>query len=183
MYNFSISAEFPQIAFSGFLRRRCCSEIMCSLSEGGGANSHQSSASAFCLFYQTVGTWTCRHCGSAACLSRVYSRSDVGQKFYLWYEDWNRHPGFHQWLVSRFGVPSLLTSDQGAQYASALWKEVSTSLDMKQVWTTAFHPQSNGIVECFHRCLKNSSRARWPLITGSSYYLGSSLVYVLLLVT
>jgi len=62
--------------------------------------------------------------------------------------------------VSRFGVPAVLTTDRGTQFTGATWKSLCSSLGIKHVTTTAFHPQSNGMVERFHRQLKESLRAR-----------------------
>jgi transposase InsO family protein len=69
--------------------------------------------------------------------------------------------------IARFGVPSTITSDRGVQFSSALWAAVMAKLGINHTMTTAFHPQSNGAVERFHRRLKNSLRARlagveWP---------------------
>jgi transposase InsO family protein len=69
--------------------------------------------------------------------------------------------------VSRFGVPVFLTSDRGVQFSSALWAAVMSRLGIQHKMTTAFHPQSNGVIERFHRRLKDSLRARlagadWP---------------------
>ncbi len=66
---------------------------------------------------------------------------------------------FHGW-ISRFGVPAIITSDRGAQFTSSLWSAICSLLNIKHKTTTAFHPQSNGMVERFHRQLKNSLRAR-----------------------
>jgi hypothetical protein len=65
-------------------------------------------------------------------------------------------------------VPAVLTSDRGVQFTSSLWAAVMSRLGIKQKLTTAFHPQSNGAIERFHRRLKDSLRARlanadWPL--------------------
>jgi len=62
--------------------------------------------------------------------------------------------------VSRFGVPSTLTSDRGAQFTSAVWKSMCDLLHVDHVLTTAYHPQSNGLLERFHRRLKSALRAR-----------------------
>ena len=62
--------------------------------------------------------------------------------------------------ISRYGVPDLLTSDRGVQFTSTIWKDLSAFLGIRPVWTTAYHPQANGLVERFHRQLKNSLRAR-----------------------
>ena len=56
--------------------------------------------------------------------------------------------------IARFGVPTNLTSDRGAQFTSALWAELGKSLAIKNINTTAYHPQANGLVERFHRTLK-----------------------------
>ena len=62
--------------------------------------------------------------------------------------------------ISRFGVPSIITSDRGGQFTSALWKEVTELMGIKQDLTTAYHPQHNGKVERLHRTLENSLRSR-----------------------
>lgn len=67
---------------------------------------------------------------------------------------------FLQTWVARFGVPSTLTSDRGPQFTSALWAELCRLLGVDHVQTTAFHPQSNGLLERFHRRLKDALRAR-----------------------
>ncbi len=58
--------------------------------------------------------------------------------------------------ISRFGIPRYITSDQGAQFTSAIWAELSKILGVSLNFTTPYHPQSNGLVERFHRTLKTS---------------------------
>ena len=65
----------------------------------------------------------------------------------------------HTW-ISRFGVPSIITSDRGPQFTSALWLHLCRLLNITHQPTTAYHPQSNGLVERFHRRLKAAFRAR-----------------------
>jgi len=65
----------------------------------------------------------------------------------------------HGW-VARFGVPAEITSDRGAQFTSSVWSALSTCLNLRHSLTTAFHPQSNGLVERMHRRLKDALRAR-----------------------
>jgi transposase InsO family protein len=62
--------------------------------------------------------------------------------------------------VARFGVPSILTSDQGRQFNSSLWAGLTKLLGIKHVQTTAYRPQSNGMVERTHGQLKAALRAR-----------------------
>ena len=71
-----------------------------------------------------------------------------------------------QW-IARFGSPATITSDQGAQVTSSLWAETCRQLGMEHITTTAYHPQSNGMMERVHRQLKDSLQARnaaadWP---------------------
>ena len=68
--------------------------------------------------------------------------------------------------IARFGLPSSLTSDRGAQFTSGLWTAIAQQLGFQLHCTTAFHPQSNGIVERFHRHLKAALRAR---LTGPTW--------------
>ncbi|XP_059083346.1 uncharacterized protein K02A2.6-like [Tigriopus californicus] len=62
--------------------------------------------------------------------------------------------------VSRYGLPDTIISDRGAQFTSALWDNLSKSLGFSIHHTTAYHPQSNGLVERLHRQLKDALRAR-----------------------
>ena len=80
----------------------------------------------------------------------------------------------HNW-VARFGLPRLITSDRGSQFTSALWAKMSATLGMQLTTTTAYHPQSNGLVERMHRRLKEALKAR---LTGPDWH--SQLPWVLL---
>lgn len=70
----------------------------------------------------------------------------------------------HTW-VSRFGVPSSVTTDHGRQFESNLWTALSQLLGVLHTRTTAYHPIANSLVEWFHRYLK-SSLPLHALITG-----------------
>lgn len=58
--------------------------------------------------------------------------------------------------IARFGCPSKITTDQGRQFESHLFKAISSLLGAHHYRTTAYHPAANGIVERLHRQLKAS---------------------------
>ena len=62
--------------------------------------------------------------------------------------------------ISRFGVPSTITTDRGAQFESALWTELIKYLGTICLRTTSYHPQANGLIERFHLQLKAALRAQ-----------------------
>ncbi len=62
-------------------------------------------------------------------------------------------------LVARHGVPHTITMDRGTQFTGVVWACLCSTLKMRHITTTAFHPQSNGIVERLHRQLKDGLRA------------------------
>ncbi|XP_043243543.1 uncharacterized protein LOC122392570 [Amphibalanus amphitrite] len=66
---------------------------------------------------------------------------------------------FLEHWIARFGVPSIITTDRGAQFESALWSELQRFLGCQRTRTTSYHPACNGMVERFHRQLKASLRA------------------------
>ena len=60
--------------------------------------------------------------------------------------------------VARFGVPDRIISDKGPQFESLLFNIVCNKLGFKHNRTTAWHPETNGILERSHATLKNSLR-------------------------
>ena len=53
-------------------------------------------------------------------------------------------------VVTRHGVPTQLLYDQGASFLSNLMKNVYKLLGLKKVNTTAYHPQTDGLIERFN---------------------------------
>ena len=56
-------------------------------------------------------------------------------------------------IVSRHGVPSEILSDRGKAFLSELMTEVQGLLGAHRVNTTAYHPQTDGLVERYNRTL------------------------------
>ena len=52
--------------------------------------------------------------------------------------------------ICMFGVPADLTSDRGVQFASEVWGLLMSRLGLRQHFTTAYHPQSNDMIERAH---------------------------------
>jgi transposase InsO family protein len=65
-----------------------------------------------------------------------------------------------QGWVARYGVPTDITSDRGRQFTSTLWQHMAETLGATIHHTCAYHAQSNGMVERWHRALKASLMAR-----------------------
>jgi hypothetical protein len=57
-------------------------------------------------------------------------------------------------VVSRFGVPLVLHSDQGRNFESTVFAEMCRLLGIEKTRTTPLHPQSDGMVERFNRTLE-----------------------------
>ena len=60
---------------------------------------------------------------------------------------------FSGW-IARYGTPATITTDRGAQFESKLWDSLCNQFRIIRNRTTSYHPQSNGMVERFHRQLK-----------------------------
>ena len=57
-------------------------------------------------------------------------------------------------IVSEHGVPETLHSDQGRSFESKIVHDVCRLLGIRKTRTTAYRPQSDGLVERFNRTLK-----------------------------
>lgn len=57
-------------------------------------------------------------------------------------------------VVCRYGVPSFIHSDQGANLTGQVVSSLCSRLGIKRTQTSAYHPQGNGQVERFNRTLE-----------------------------
>jgi len=56
-------------------------------------------------------------------------------------------------VIARHGVPSGLLSDRGTTFLSNLMLDVYKLMGIEKTNTTAYHPQTDGLVERFNRTL------------------------------
>ena len=56
-------------------------------------------------------------------------------------------------VIARHGACSKLMSDKGRNFTLVFFRETCKILGVKQLFTKAYHPQSNGILERWHRSL------------------------------
>ena len=64
---------------------------------------------------------------------------------------------FEQWIC-RYGTPSIVITDQGAQFESLEFQTLLRICGIEHRRTTAYHPQTNGMIERMHSTLKTMLR-------------------------
>lgn len=57
-------------------------------------------------------------------------------------------------FFSLFGFPKMILSDQGTCFTSELFKQLTQILKVKSLYSTPYHPQTNGALERSHATLK-----------------------------
>ena len=60
---------------------------------------------------------------------------------------------FRGW-IKRYGCPQEIHSDQGSQFESQIFQEMCKLLQINKTRTTAYHPQSDGLIERMNRTIK-----------------------------
>ena len=75
----------------------------------------------------------------------------------------------YQGYILIFGAPARLLSDQGANFMNNITDEMCNLLGVKKLWTTPYHPQTNGQVERSHQTIMQmigkmgeEKKADWP---------------------
>ena len=62
-------------------------------------------------------------------------------------------------VFTRFGLPTILHSDQGANFESTILRQTLDAFGVRKSRTTAYHPQGDGMVERFNRTLLQMLRS------------------------
>lgn len=63
---------------------------------------------------------------------------------------------FYSHWISRFGSPRTVTTDQGSQFESSLFRALTQLTGCKRTRSSPYHPAANGMVERWHRSLKTA---------------------------
>ena len=61
-------------------------------------------------------------------------------------------------ICSRFGIPQEIHMDQGTNFTSQLRAEIYWLLHVRELQTSPYHPQTDGVVERFNKTLKDMLR-------------------------
>ena len=61
---------------------------------------------------------------------------------------------FYETWISRFGCPRQITTDQGRQFEASTMNALAKILGIQRSRTTPYRPQSNGLIERWHRTMK-----------------------------
>ena len=62
-------------------------------------------------------------------------------------------------FFTMFGLPRELQSDQGSNFMAGVFQQVVYELGIKQIASSAYHPESQGALERFHATLKTMLRS------------------------
>ena len=62
-------------------------------------------------------------------------------------------------VFTRFGLPDIIHSDQGANFESTILRQTLDAFGVNKTHTTSYHPQGDGMVERFNRTLLQMLRS------------------------
>ncbi|WVZ52559.1 LOW QUALITY PROTEIN: hypothetical protein U9M48_003607 [Paspalum notatum var. saurae] len=89
------------------------------------------------------------------CYGRSRFRVEVGGNWYGFY----CRPTAYTKIVCLHGVPKKIVSDRGTQFTSHFWKRLHESMGTKLNFSSAYHPQTDGLTERTNQILEDMLRA------------------------
>ena len=63
-------------------------------------------------------------------------------------------------VIRNFGCPKKILSGRGMEFTGHVWAEMTELMGIKQLLTSHYYPQGNGIVERSHRTIGNMIQAQ-----------------------
>ena len=60
--------------------------------------------------------------------------------------------------MCKFGMPLKIISDRDVRFTSAFWQQLMKLLQCRVAMSTAYHPQTDGLTERFHRSIEQVLR-------------------------
>ena len=54
------------------------------------------------------------------------------------------------------GIPNIIQSDNGLEYKNSLWEEFCLNKNIKHIFNSPYHPQTNGVVEISHKEIRHN---------------------------
>uniref|UniRef100_A0AAY4E6M7 ribonuclease H n=1 Tax=Denticeps clupeoides TaxID=299321 RepID=A0AAY4E6M7_9TELE len=61
-------------------------------------------------------------------------------------------------FCTTFGLPRVIQTDQGTNFTSKVFEQLLKELGVSHKLSSAYHPESQGVLECFHQTLKTLLR-------------------------
>ncbi len=78
---------------------------------------------------------------------------------------------FIEYIISRHGCPTKIISDRGKSFLNEIVDQITSSLSIKHLKTSGYHPQTNGLTERFNRTIAeilslyvSSNQKDWDII-------------------
>ena len=87
-------------------------------------------------------------------------------------------------IVLKYGTPSVVQTDQGANFLSEVFRSTCKILKIQKIQSTAFHPESQGSIERSHRVLAeylrhyvNQDQTNWDVWVPFATYVYNTTVH------
>ena len=61
-------------------------------------------------------------------------------------------------MFTVYGIPKEIQSDRGTNFTSILFSNILKELKVKQILSSAYHPESQGVLERWHQTFKSMLR-------------------------
>ncbi|GES83881.1 KRAB-A domain-containing protein [Rhizophagus clarus] len=84
---------------------------------------------------------------------------------------------FYEDIICRHGCPKEILTDRGTHFVNDMLNSLCNKFEVKHRLSTTYHPQTNGLVECFNRTLcetlakfANENKNDWDLYVSTALF-------------